>query len=313
MARYLITGGAGFIGSHLARTLLSLGEEVVVLDDLSTGKRENLGDIKDRVKLIVGDICDIGRVKEAMEGIDYVFHQAAVVSVPRSIDEPVRTNEVNVDGTLNCLLVARDVKAKRFVFAASSSAYGDSPKLPKHEDMTPRPLSPYGVSKLVGEMYCRVFYEVYGLPTVSLRYFNIFGPYQDPHSQYAAVVPIFITRLLKGESPQVFGDGEQSRDFTYIDNAVQANLLATRSDKADGKTINVACGTQYTLNELAKNLKRLTGSDIDPTHDEPRAGDIKHSLGDISRASSLLGYSPKISFEEGLERTVAWFKSRPAA
>ncbi len=313
MARYLITGGAGFIGSHLARTLLSLGEEVVVLDDLSTGKRENLGDIMDRVKLIVGDICDIGRVKEAMEGIDYVFHQAAVVSVPRSIDEPVRTNEVNVDGTLNCLLVARDVKAKRFVFAASSSAYGDSPKLPKHEDMTPRPLSPYGVSKLVGEMYCRVFYEVYGLPTVSLRYFNIFGPYQDPHSQYAAVVPIFITRLLKGESPQVFGDGEQSRDFTYIDNAVQANLLATRSDKADGKTINVACGTQYTLNELAKNLKRLTGSDIDPTHDEPRAGDIKHSLGDISRASSLLGYSPKISFEEGLERTVAWFKSRPAA
>ena len=313
MAKYLITGGAGVIGSNLARKLLSLGEEVVVLDDLSTGKMENLEDIKDRVKLIVGDICDIGKVKEAMEGIDYVFHQAAVVSVPRSIDEPVRTNEVNVDGTLNCLLAARDVKAKRFVYAASSSAYGDSPKLPKHEDMTPRPLSPYGVSKLVGEMYCRVFYEVYGLPTVSLRYFNIFGPYQDPHSQYAAVVPIFITRLLKGESPRVFGDGEQSRDFTYIDNAVQANLLATRSDKADGKIINVACGAQYTLNELAENLKRLTGSEIDPTYAEPRAGDIKHSLGDISRASELLGYNPKVSFEEGLERTVAWFKDRPAA
>ena len=313
MAKYLITGGAGFIGSNLARKLLSLGEEVVVLDDLSTGKRENLGDIKDRVKLVVGDICDVEKVREAMEGIDYVFHQAAVVSVPRSIDEPVRTNEVNVDGTLNCLLAARDVKAKRFVFAASSSAYGDSPALPKHEDMIPRPLSPYGVSKLVGEMYCRVFYEVYGLPTVSLRYFNIFGPYQDPKSQYAAVVPIFITRLLKGESPQVFGDGDQSRDFTYIDNAVQANLLAMKSDKADGKTINVACGAQYTLNELAGNLKRLTGSDIDPTYAEPRAGDIKHSLGDISRASELLGYNPKVSFEEGLERTVAWFKDRPAA
>jgi nucleoside-diphosphate-sugar epimerase len=313
MARYLITGGAGFIGSNLARKLLSLGEEVVVLDDLSTGKRENLEDIKDRVKFIVGDICDIAKVREAMEGIDYVFHQAAVVSVPRSIDEPVRTNEVNVDGTLNCLLAARDVKAKRFVYAASSSAYGDSPKLPKHEEMTPRPLSPYGVSKLVGEMYCRVFYEVYGLPTVSLRYFNIFGPYQDPHSQYAAVVPIFITRLLKGESPVVYGDGDQSRDFTYIDNAVEANLLATRSDKADGKIVNVACGAKYTLNELAENLKRLTGSDIDPTYAEPRAGDIKHSLGDISRASELLGYNPKVSFEEGLERTVAWFKDRPAA
>lgn len=313
MAKYLITGGAGFIGSNLARRLLSLGEDVVVLDDFSTGKRENLEDIKHRVKLVVGDICNVDKVKEAMEGIDFVFHHAAVVSVPRSVDDPARTNEVNVDGTLNCLLVARDVKAKRFVFAASSSAYGDSPELPKHEDMTPWPLSPYGVSKLVGEMYCRVFYEVYGLPTVSLRYFNIFGPYQDPHSQYAAVVPIFITRLLKGESPRVFGDGEQSRDFTYIDNAVEANLLAINSDKADGETINVACGTQYTLNDLAENLKRLTGSDIDPTYAEPRAGDIKHSLGDISRASRLLGYSPQVSFEEGLERTVAWFRSRPRA
>ncbi len=313
MARYLITGGAGFIGSNLARKLLSLGDEVVVLDDLSTGKRENLEDIKDRVRLVVGDICDIEKVKEAMEGIDYVFHHAAVVSVPRSIEDPVRTNEVNVDGTLNCLLVARDVNAKRFVFAASSSAYGDSPELPKHEDMTPWPLSPYGVSKLAGEMYCRVFYEVYGLPTVSLRYFNIFGPYQDPLSQYAAVVPIFITRLLGGESPMVFGDGEQSRDFTYIDNAVQANLLAIKSDKADGKTINVACGTQYTLNELAENLKRLTGSDIDPTYAKPRTGDIKHSLGDISRASNLLGFRPEVSFEEGLQRTVAWFKDRLGA
>jgi UDP-glucose 4-epimerase len=226
------------------------------------------------------------------------------------VDDPIRTNEVNVDGTLNCLVAARDVKVKRFVYAASSSAYGDSPELPKHEEMTPCPLSPYGVSKLVGEMYCRVFYEVYGIPTVSLRYFNIFGPYQDPHSQYAAVVPIFITRLLKGKSPVVYGDGEQSRDFTYIDNAVQANLLAVKSAKADGKTINVACGAKYTLNTLAENLKRLTGADIDPTYAGPRAGDIKHSLGDISRASGLLGYKPEVSFEEGLERTVTWFKHR---
>jgi UDP-glucose 4-epimerase len=310
MAKYLITGGAGFIGSNLARELLSLGEEVVVLDDFSTGKQENVEDIEARANVLRGDICDMETVREAMEGIDYVFHHAAVVSVPRSVDDPVRTNEVNVDGTLNCLLAARDARVKRLVFAASSSAYGDNPDLPKHEEMTPRPLSPYGVSKLVGEMYCRVFYEVYGLPTVSLRYFNIFGPYQDPHSQYAAVVPIFITRLLKGESPVVYGDGEQSRDFTYIDNAVQANLLAVKSDKADGKAINVACGAKYTLNTLADNLKRLIGTDIDPTYTEPRAGDIKHSLGDISRASSLLGYKPGVSFEVGLERTVAWFKGR---
>jgi nucleoside-diphosphate-sugar epimerase len=312
MAKYLITGGAGFIGSNLARKLLSMGEEVVVLDDLSTGKKANLEGIKDRVRLVVGDICDLDVVREAMEGIDYVFHHAAVVSVPRSVDDPMRTNQVNVDGTLNCLLAARDVEAKRFVFAASSSAYGDSKELPKHEDMKPHPLSPYGVSKLVGEMYCRVFHEVYGLPTVSLRYFNIFGPYQDPHSQYAAVVPIFITRLLKGESPVIYGDGEQSRDFTYIDNAVQANLLAVHSSGADGKTINVACGARYTLNDLVGHLKKLTGSDIDPTHENPRPGDIKHSMGDISTAAGLLGYAPDVSFEEGLKRTVAWFKASQA-
>jgi nucleoside-diphosphate-sugar epimerase len=248
-----------------------------------------------------------------MESVDYVFHHAAVVSVPRSVDDPVRTNQVNVDGTLNCLLAAREVGAKRLVFAASSSAYGDSEELPKSEDMKPHPLSPYGVSKLVGEMYCRVFYEVYGLPTVCLRYFNIFGPYQDPHSQYAAVVPIFITRLLNGESPVIFGDGEQSRDFTYIDNAVQANLLAVLSDAADGKTVNVACGARYTLNQLVKQLKHLTGRDIEPTYVDPRPGDIKHSMGDISAASDLLGYSPDVSFEEGLKRTVEWFKARPGA
>jgi UDP-glucose 4-epimerase len=310
MARFLITGGAGFIGSNLARRLLSMGEEVVILDDLSTGKMENLEDISGRTKMVVGDICDIAKVREAMAGVNYVFHHAAVVSVPRSVDDPVRTNEVNVDGTLNCLEVAREVGARRFVYAASSSAYGDSEELPKHEDMKPHPLSPYGVSKLVGEMYCRVFYEVYGLPTVSLRYFNIFGPYQDPHSQYAAVVPIFIAKLLSDQSPLIFGDGEQSRDFTYIDNAIQANLLAVRSDKADGKVINVACGARYTLNELVESLKTLIGSKADPTYVEPRAGDIKHSMGDISTAHDLLGYVPEVSFEDGLQRTVDWFRSR---
>jgi nucleoside-diphosphate-sugar epimerase len=310
MAKSLITGGAGFIGSNLARRLLSSGEEVVVLDNFSTGKRENLEGIEDRVTLIEGDICDIRTVKEGMQGADYVFHHAAVVSVPRSVDDPVRTNEVNVDGTLNCLMAARAVQVKKFVFAASSSAYGDSEELPKREDMKTQPLSPYGVSKLVGEMYCRVFYEVYGLPTVSLRYFNIFGPYQDPDSQYAAVVPIFITRLLQGESPVVFGDGEQSRDFTYIDNAIQANLLAAKSDRADGKTINVACGAQYTLNQLVEHLKRLIGSEIDSTYAEARPGDIRNSMGDISTASGLLGYEPEVSFSEGLRRTVEWFRSR---
>jgi nucleoside-diphosphate-sugar epimerase len=309
MSKYLVTGGAGFIGSNLARRLLSGGEEVVILDDFSTGKSENIEDIEDRLTLITGDICDIDTVRRAMRGIDYVFHHAAVVSVPRSVDDPARTNDVNVTGTLNCLMAARDAGAARFVFAASSSAYGESPELPKREEMKPHPLSPYGVSKLVGEMYCRVFYEVYGLPTVSLRYFNIFGPYQDPGSQYAAVVPIFIARLLRGESPVVFGDGEQSRDFTYIDNAVQANLLAVKSAKADGKIFNVACGDRYTINELVAHLQHLTGSDKAPTYVEPRPGDIRHSMGDISAAERALGYKPEVSFEEGLKRTVAWFRS----
>jgi UDP-glucose 4-epimerase len=310
MSKYLITGGAGFIGSNLARKLLGLGEEVVVLDDLSTGKMENLEGITDRIRFVGGDICDISKVEEAMGGVQYVFHHAAVVSVPRSVADPVRTNQVNVNGTLNCLMAAREAGVRRFVYAASSSAYGDSEELPKREDMKSQPMSPYGVSKLVGEMYCKVFFEVYGLPTVSLRYFNIFGPYQDPHSQYAAVVPIFISRLLRGESPLVFGDGEQSRDFTYIDNAVEANLLAVRSDRAPGNVVNVACGSRYTLNDLLRNLKRLIRSDVEPTYADPRSGDIKHSQGDITKAAGLLGYEPAVTFEEGLRRTVEWFRSR---
>jgi UDP-glucose 4-epimerase len=310
MSRYLITGGAGFIGSNIARKLVSLGEEVVILDDFSTGKKENLEDLRDGVEVIEGDICDFGTVNGATEGADYVLHHAAVVSVPRSVEEPARSNAVNVDGTLNCLLAARDAGVRCFVFAASSSAYGDSVELPKREDMKSEPLSPYGVSKLVGEMYCRVFNDVYGLQTVSLRYFNIFGPYQDPQSQYAAVVPIFITRLLKGERPTIYGDGEQSRDFTYIDNAVEANLAAVKSAKAAGKVVNVACGKRYTLNELARKLSGLTQTDIEPIYDDPRPGDIMHSLGDITAARDLLGYDPRITFEEGLKKTVAWFRAR---
>jgi nucleoside-diphosphate-sugar epimerase len=308
MARYLITGGAGFIGSNLARRLIDLGEEVVIIDDFSTGKRENLEDIADSVKVVEGDICDIATVREATEGADYVLHHAAVVSVPRSIEDPLRSNAVNIDGTLNCLEAAREAGVKRFVYAASSSAYGDSAELPKREDTVPNPLSPYGVAKLVGEMYCKVYYDIYGLETVSLRYFNIFGPYQDPHSQYAAVIPIFITKLLQGERPVIYGDGEQSRDFTFIENAVEANLGAVRSGKAPGHVVNVACGSRFTLNSMLEKLRDLTGSTIDAIYADPRPGDIKHSQGDITVAADLLGYDPKISFEEGLRQTVEWFR-----
>jgi UDP-glucose 4-epimerase len=310
MPKYLITGGAGFIGSNLARKLVAQGADVVILDNFSTGKVENLDDLKDKVRVVEGNICDLDVVRAATDGADYVLHHAAVVSVPRSVKDPLTTNAVNVDGTLNCLIAARDAGVKRFVFAASSSAYGDSEKLPKREDMPSKPLSPYGVAKLVGEMYCRVFNDVYGLETVSLRYFNIFGPFQDPTSQYAAVVPIFITSLLAGKSPVVYGDGEQSRDFTFVDNAVQANLLALTSEKAPGRVINVACGTRFTLNRLVTDLKELLGSSVDAEYTDPRTGDIKHSQGDITAARELLGYDPEVSFEEGLKRTVDWFKAR---
>jgi len=309
MPKYLITGGAGFIGSNLARKLVDQGADVVVLDNFSTGKAENLENLKDKVRVVTGDICDIDIVRDATQGADYVLHHAAVVSVPRSVKDPIRTNEVNVDGTLNCLVAARDAGVKRFVFAASSSAYGDSEELPKREDMPSLPLSPYGVAKLVGEMYCRVFNDVYGLETVSLRYFNIFGPFQDPTSQYSAVVPIFISSLLAGKSPLVYGDGEQSRDFTFIDNAVQANLLAVKSEKAPGSVINVACGARFTLNKLIEDLRDLLGSSVETAYTDARTGDIKHSLGDISTARDLLGYQPEVSFEEGLKRTVDWFKA----
>jgi nucleoside-diphosphate-sugar epimerase len=310
MAKFLITGGAGFIGSNIARKVVSEGGEVVILDDFSTGYRANLEDIKSEVTVVEGDICDMATVKKAMEGVDSVHHHAAVVSVSRSVDDPQRTDEVNIGGTLNLLIAAKEAGVKRFVFAGSSSAYGDNPTLPKQEDMKPEPLSPYAVSKLAGEMYVKVFNNVYGLPAVTLRYFNIFGPYQDPTSQYAAVIPIFINKLARGEPPIVYGDGEQSRDFTYIDNAVRANLLAAKSEKAPGTVINVACGERFTLNELLTRLHGLVGKEIPATYEAARPGDVKHSLGDISRAREVLGYEPLVSFEEGLKATVDWFLPR---
>ena len=310
MAKYLITGGAGFIGSNIARKIVSEGGQVVVLDDFSTGYESNLEDIKNDVTLIRGDICDVGAVGSAMKGVDYVHHHAAVVSVVRSVEDPERTSEVNIGGTLNLLVAARDAGVKRFVFAGSSSAYGDNPTLPKREDMKAEPLSPYAVSKLAGEMYVKVFNDVYGLPAVTLRYFNIFGPYQDPTSQYAAVIPIFINRLARGESPVVYGDGEQSRDFTYIDNAVKANLLAATADGAPGMVFNVACGERFTLNELLERLHGLVGSSTPATYEAARPGDVKHSLGDIGRAREILGYEPSVTFAEGLKKTVDWFLPR---
>jgi nucleoside-diphosphate-sugar epimerase len=311
MPRNLITGGAGFIGSNLARRLVSLKQDVVILDDFSTGKGENLNDISRHVTVIEGSVCDLDLVRKATRGVTHVFHHAAVVSVVRSVDDPVTTNAVNVDGTLNCLMAARDAGVERFVYAASSSAYGDNPSLPKREDMKPEPLSPYAVSKLAGEFYSRVFHQIYGLQTVCLRYFNIFGPHQDPTSQYSAVIPIFITKMLRGESPTIYGDGEQSRDFTYVDNAVEANLLAARSSRAAGHVINVACGARYSLNELVSKIQHLTGAAAPVVHAARRPGDVLHSMGDIALAEDLLGYRPNVSFDEGLRATVEWFRRSP--
>ena len=302
----LVTGGAGFIGSHLTERLIELGHEVVVLDDLSTGREENLAHLQGRFRFVKGSITDLQLMRELMPGIEVVFHQAALGSVPRSVEDPMTTHEVNVTGTFNVLLAAKEAGVERVVYAASSSAYGDTPTLPKVETMLPQPLSPYAVSKLVGEYYCQVFTRVYGLPTVSLRYFNVFGPCQNPHSQYAAVIPKFITAALKGEPLTVYGDGEQSRDFTYIENVVQANLLAMQSERAVGKVYNVACGGRYTLNELIRLLQGILGKQLDVQYLPPRAGDVKHSMASIEAAERDLGYRVLVDFEEGLRRTVKW-------
>ncbi len=309
MARYLVTGGAGFIGSNIAEELVRIGEEVVVLDDLSTGNASNMDSFINDITFVEGDIRNGDIVAHALSGVDYVLHQAALASVPRSIENPALVHDVNVNGTLTMLERSRIAGVKCFVYAASSSAYGDSEALPKTEEMIPKPLSPYAVSKLAGEYYCSVYSNVYGLSTVSLRYFNVFGPRQDPSSQYAAVVPIFISRLLEGGRAIIYGDGEQSRDFTYVKNVVDANLLAARHNAAHGQMINIACGSRYTVNELYSRIRDLLGSTDEPVYEESRPGDVKHSQADVSRARELLGFSCRVSFEEGLEKTVDWYRN----
>ncbi len=308
MARYLVTGGAGFIGSNIAHELVKRGEQVRILDNLATGRPENLRGIMDRIEFIEGDICDPETVAAAMEGVDYVLHQAALPSVLRSVKNPIASNHVNVDGTLNLLVAARDRGVKRFVLASSSSVYGDTPILPKSEEMALNPMSPYATSKMAAERYAMNFYRLYGLPTVALRYFNVFGPRQDPNSQYAAVIPRFITAMLSGEPPVVYGDGEQSRDFTFVENVVQANLLACTADTAPGHAVNIACGNRYSLNQMLKILEEMLGVPAQARYEAPRPGDIKHSHASIELARKALGYEPVISFEEGLRRTVAFLK-----
>ena len=301
----LVTGGAGFIGSHLASRLLRDGHEVRVLDNFSTGNRSNLEPLGDAVEIVEGDMQSYERVNNAVKDCEVVFHEAALPSVPRSIQDPLTSNAVNVIGTLNLLLASRDSGVRRVVFASSSSIYGADKTLPKQEDRAPQPIAPYAVAKLASEGYCSSFSQVYGLETVALRYFNVFGPRQDPLSQYAAVIPKFITALQRGERPVVFGDGEQSRDFTYIDNVVDANMLAAEAPGASGQTFNVACGDRISLNQLLDALREILGSDLEASYLEARPGDVKHSLADITRAREQLGYEPAVDFAEGLRRTVA--------
>ncbi len=314
MALYLITGAAGFIGSNLARTLLARGEKVRGIDNFATGKRDNLAGLE-TMDLVAGDINDTGLMNRICAGVDYVLHEAALPSVPRSVKDPVSTHQACLSGTLSVLLAARDAKVKRVVYAGSSSAYGDTPTLPKHEDMLPGPISPYAVAKLGGELYMQCFWRVYGLETVTLRYFNVFGPYQDPTSFYSGVLAKFTTQMLRGEQPTIFGDGEQSRDFTYIDNVVEANLLACTApaENVAGKVFNAATGSRTTLNDTFGALCDLTGYRGVPNYGPVREGDIKDSLADISRAREALGYVPKVDFRDGLRRTVEWYRTQPAA
>ena len=310
--RYLVTGGVGFIGSNTVDELVRRGHSVVVLDDLSSGKEDNLAEIRNKITIIKGSITDIEVVRKAMHEAEYVLHLAARTSVPRSVKDPIETNKINIDGTLNVLVAAKELKVKRVVFAASSSAYGETPTLPKVETMQPEPISPYGVTKYVGELYGQTFGRCYGLENVALRYFNIFGPRQDPGSPYSGVLAKFCASFLEDSQPVVFGDGEQTRDFTYVDNAVQANLLACEAPNVSGKVFNVGVGGRVSLNEVLRELKRITGKTLETKYEPPRDGDIRDSQADISQAREFLGYEPNVAFEEGLARTFDWYRETQA-
>ncbi len=310
MAIYLITGGAGFIGSNIVKKLLELGESVRVIDNFSTGKKENIKEFieNSNFKLTEGDLTNLDVCREAVKGVDFILHQAAIPSVPRSISNPLVSNNANIVGTLNLLVAARDQGIKKLVYASSSSIYGDSSILPKKEDLPINPISPYSLTKYAGEKYCQIFYKIYNLPTICLRYFNVFGPNQDPQSQYSAVIPKFITILSNKEKPIIYGDGTQSRDFTFVGNVVEANLLAVHSDKGLGEVFNIACGEQTSLNQLAQLIGEITGSDVNPKYTERPPGDILHSRADISKARENFNYYPKIKLKEGLVKTVDWLK-----
>jgi len=310
--RYLVTGGAGFIGSNTVDELVRRGHSVVVLDDLSAGKEENLTEVRSKITFVKGSVTDLETVQKAMHQAEYVIHLAARTSVPRSVKDPLETNRINVEGTLNVLVAARDNKVKRIVFAASSSAYGETPTLPKVETMQPQPISPYGVSKYVGELYAYAFGRCYGLENVCVRYFNIFGPRQDPGSPYSGVLSKFVTAFLEDQPPVIYGDGEQTRDFTYVENAVQANLLACEAPSATGDVFNVGTGSRISLNETLELLRRITGKKLQAKYDPPREGDIRDSQADLTKSRTVLGYEPTVTFEEGLERTFAWYQQQHA-
>ena len=308
MDKFLVTGGAGFIGSNICSRLVSEGCFVRVVDNLSTGKKSNLEAIIDKIEFIEADMGDEEVARAAMKDIDVVLHEGALPSVPKSVDDPVATHRHCVDATFTLLMAARDAGIKRFVYAASSSAYGDTPTLPKIETMATHPLSPYAAAKLFGEYYCSVFYNVFGLETISLRYFNVFGPRQDPTSQYAAAIPAFVMAILKDESPTIYGDGEQSRDFTYIDNVVEANLLAARAKKTSGEVVNSACGQSVTVNEIIGMINGIVGKDVKPKYEDSRVGDVKHSHADIGLAERVIGYKPIVKFEDGLKLAIDWYR-----
>lgn len=308
MAKYLVTGGAGFIGSHIVERLVGDGQEVRVLDDFSSGKRENIAPFASKIDLLEGDLRAEEDCRKACEGVEIIFHEAAVPSVPRSVEDPRTSHEVNIDGTFNLLMAARDAKVRRVVYAASSSAYGDQPELPKRETAVPSPLSPYALNKLVGEYYLSVFHKCFGIEAISLRYFNVFGSRQDPTSAYAAAIPAFVSAILKDEPPTVYGDGEQTRDFTHIDNIVHANMLAASAPQAEGYVMNVACAERVSVNQIIGEINKLLGKDVKPRYVDTRPGDVKHSLADITLAGELIGFEPVVMFDEGLRLAIDWYK-----